>query len=604
MIPPSAPALRGKMTLMGALYRKVRPATFDAVVGQEHVKEILQNAIAGDRLAHAYLFSGPRGVGKTTTARLLAMSVGCQAQPGQRPCGECENCRLVREDRHPDVVEIDAASNNSVDDVRELRERILLAPLLAPKKVIILDEAHMMSKSAFNALLKTLEEPPQHVIFIFATTEPERMPATILSRTQHFRFRRLSEEEIVGKLARIIEQEKRRAEPAALALIARMSGGAMRDAESILDRLLALDADPITHRAAEEALGLPPAERVERIAAALDEGSLEEALGAVKELFSEGYAARTLTERVAAALQSGLYASLKLGEGLELKSPPQRVIAALSALDEHLDKLVKREDPFTLELGLLKAYEALHGKAAEQPRQTPPPVAPKAAAPKAAARPQPAETPPAETDKNQAAAAKEPSSQKQSAPPPRQIDEVWRLILNDAGVRLRAFLLEARPHLEEDALVLVYDEEHRFHHDRALSSQEAIAAAVQQHLQLPLRFQIVKKNSRIAPEARQKPAEEKAPPPPAAAGQGQEAPPEAAPKPEAAPQPRRAAPARSKQRRKKSGKKSNGRAAPRFEKIEMMDDPRLQKIQQLFQAQLRQVWREQPPEEESGEIED
>ncbi|HFB38887.1 MAG TPA: DNA polymerase III subunit gamma/tau, partial [Oceanithermus sp.] len=192
---------------MGALYRKKRPATFDAVVGQEHVKEVLRAAIQKDRLAHAYLFSGPRGVGKTTLARILAMAVGCEAGPEARPCGTCAHCRRVREGTHPDVLEIDAASNNSVEDVRELKERILLAPVLAPKKVIILDEAHMMSKSAFNALLKTLEEPPEHVLFVFATTEPERMPATILSRTQHFRFRRLSEEEIAGKLAQILEAE-------------------------------------------------------------------------------------------------------------------------------------------------------------------------------------------------------------------------------------------------------------------------------------------------------------------------------------------------------------------------------------------------------------
>ena len=190
---------------MSALYRAFRPLTFRDVVGQEHVKEPLERALREGRLAHAYLFSGPRGVGKTTTARLLAMAVGCQGE-GERPCGLCPHCQAVQKGVHPDVVEIDAASNNSVEDVRELKERILLAPLSAPRKVFILDEAHMLSKSAFNALLKTLEEPPPHVLFVFATTEPERMPPTILSRTQHYRFRRLREEEIVAKLRRILEE--------------------------------------------------------------------------------------------------------------------------------------------------------------------------------------------------------------------------------------------------------------------------------------------------------------------------------------------------------------------------------------------------------------
>ena len=617
------------MALMGALYRKARPATFDAVVGQEHVKEVLQSAIKQGRLAHAYLFSGPRGVGKTTTARLLAMSVGCSAAPEQRPCGECENCRLVREDRHPDVIEIDAASNNSVDDVRELRERILLAPLLAPKKVIILDEAHMMSKSAFNALLKTLEEPPEHVIFVFATTEPERMPATILSRTQHFRFRRLSEEEIAGKLQQILEMEGRSAEPEALMLIARMSGGAMRDAESILDRLLALEADPITRQAAEEALGLPPAERVAEIALALDTGEVDRAIAAAKKLFGEGYAARTLTEQVSTALQAGLYARLKLGEGPQLKSDPERIIAALTALDEHTDKLIRREDPFTLELGLLRAYAALHettpavqpaiaAPAQPQPTQRPKPkpqAAPAPQKPKAA----PAsgnQTPPAAEEKpsEEAAPAQQGTS---SAPPPQPAGDLataWRQILKQAGVKVRAFLVEARPHLEEDALVLVYDESHRFHHDRAKEQQEAIEAVVREVLGKPVRFALGKKNPPVAetlPEPAPvpfgepvtgEPAPEEAPP-------AKEAPveeifPEDAPPPAEEPLSEPAPPAGPKPKRSRNNGKQRRRnrrsepVEPRFDEIELLKDPRFEKLRSLFNARLREVWSEKTATEE------
>ncbi len=607
------------MTLMGALYRKARPATFDAVVGQEHVKEVLRSAIRQGRLAHAYLFSGPRGVGKTTTARLLAMSIGCSAAPQERPCGECENCRLVREDKHPDVIEIDAASNNSVEDVRELREKILLAPLLAPKKVIILDEAHMMSKSAFNALLKTLEEPPEHVVFIFATTEPERMPATILSRTQHFRFRRLTEEEIAGKLKQILEAEGRSAEPEALALIARMSGGAMRDAESILDRLLTLEADPITRQAAEEALGLPPAERVAEIALALDSGEVDRAIAAAKKLFSEGYAARTLTEQVSAALQAGLYARLKLGEGPELKSDPERIIAALTALDEHTDKLIRREDPFTLELGLLRAYNALH--------KTAPPAQPTVAPDRSHPTGQPGfeqqkspfsgkpKTPP-EAGEAPARAKKEPGSEtplpkrsgqplSTSPPPPPAGDlaTAWRQILKRAGVKVRAFLVEAQPHLEEDALVLVYDEAHRFHHDRAKEQQAAIEAVVREVLDRPVRFALGKKNPPAAeslPEATAVPfgepegieaAPEEAPSPPEATA-GETFPGEVEAPP---PEPRKAG--RSKPKKSRGGRqRQHGRHAeatePRFEEIELLKDPRFEKLRNLFNARLREVWSE------------
>ena len=584
------------MALMGALYRKARPATFDAVVGQEHVKEVLRSAIKQGRLAHAYLFSGPRGVGKTTTARLLAMSVGCSAAPEKRPCGECENCRLVREDRHPDVIEIDAASNNSVDDVRELRERILLAPLLAPKKVIILDEAHMMSKSAFNALLKTLEEPPEHVIFIFATTEPERMPATILSRTQHFRFRRLSDEEIAGKLEQILASEGRSAEPEALQLIARMSGGAMRDAESILDRLLTLETDPITRQAAEEALGLPPAERVNEIALALDAGEVDRAVSAAKKLFAEGYSARTLTEQVQAALQAGLYARLELGEGPRLNSEPERLIAALTALDEHTEKLIRREDPFTLELGLLRAYAALHQAPATTAAAGP---APRASSPQAATRQ--SEPAPAQEEKQPREPKPAPPAGESASPPPPPTGDLataWRQILKQAGVKVRAFLVEAEPHLEEDALVLVYDEAHRFHHDRAQQQRESIEAVVREVLGKPVRFSLSKKNSRIAePEPTPVPFGEpvSAEPAPEPAAPTEEEPPAEEP-PAEEPPPPPPKPRKAGRKNGRGGKRNRNHhaapAEPRFEKIELLEDPRFNKLRDLFNARLREVWSE------------
>ena len=295
---------------MEAIYQRARPATFGEVVGQEHVKELLSAALQADRTGHAYLFSGPRGVGKTTTARLLAMALNCENDdPTARPCGACEACLAIRGGRHPDVVELDAASNNSVDDVRELRERVHLASLRGGTRVWILDEAHMLSAAAANALLKTLEEPPPGLVFVLATTEPERLPPTVLSRCQHFRFRRLSVPEIAGKLAGLCEAAGVEAEPAALELVARAAEGAMRDAESLLERLLATGGR-IGREAAESALGLPPRDRLERLAEALATDALDELLEGATDLYRDGFSPRTVAEQLARLLRDAVVAEI------------------------------------------------------------------------------------------------------------------------------------------------------------------------------------------------------------------------------------------------------------------------------------------------------
>ncbi|GAG07749.1 unnamed protein product, partial [marine sediment metagenome] len=247
------------------LYRKWRPMTFDEVVGQDHVTQTLCNALALGRVGHAYLFSGPRGTGKTTTARLLAKAVNCLAEElGDRPCNSCRRCQAVNEGRFLDLIEIDAASNTGVDDIRDLREKIGFAPSEGRYKIYIVDEAHMLSTAAFNALLKTLEEPPPHAIFVLATTEAHKIPATVLSRCQRFEFRRIPLSQIVARLEKLLEHEGAAAEPAALDLIARQATGALRDAESLLDQLLSGHTGIITLGHAQAMLGTASNEAIEQ----------------------------------------------------------------------------------------------------------------------------------------------------------------------------------------------------------------------------------------------------------------------------------------------------------------------------------------------------
>jgi len=245
-----------------ALYRKYRPQDWTAVMGQDHVVTTLTNSIKADRVGHAYLFAGPRGTGKTTLARLLAKAVNCtNPDPTKRPCNECENCKAVNENRFLDLIEIDAASNTSVDDVRDLRDKINFSPSQGKYKIYIIDEVHMLSTAAFNALLKTLEEPPPHAIFVLATTEIHKIPTTVLSRCQRHEFRRVPVDEIVANLKMITKAENIQADDDALIQIARQSTGGMRDAQSLLDQLSST-GDKITLALAQTVLGTATSQTV------------------------------------------------------------------------------------------------------------------------------------------------------------------------------------------------------------------------------------------------------------------------------------------------------------------------------------------------------
>ncbi len=281
-----------------ALYRKWRPQDWDAVIGQQHVVNTLRNALAAGRTAHAYLFAGPRGTGKTTTARLLAKAVNCLDEDlAQRPCGKCEHCLAVGQGRFLDLIEIDAASNTSVEDVRDLRDKINFSPNLGRYKVYIIDEVHMLSTAAFNALLKTLEEPPPHAIFILATTEVHKIPATVLSRCQRHEFRRIPVADIVAHLSQMAADEGIQADAEALTLIARQSTGAMRDAISLLDQL-ASTGQRITLEMAQDVLGTAANQAVLAVVEALVAGQADAGLDQIHAALDAGSDARQFARQL------------------------------------------------------------------------------------------------------------------------------------------------------------------------------------------------------------------------------------------------------------------------------------------------------------------
>jgi DNA polymerase III subunit gamma/tau len=268
--------------------RKWRPQKFSDLVGQEHVTETLANAIKNDRVAHAYIFSGARGVGKTTAARILAKALNCVHGPTATPCGECDSCREIAAGTSLDVIEIDAASNRGIDQIRELREMVRYAPASSRSKVVILDEAHMLTGEASNALLKTLEEPPDRVTFVMATTQPEDLVDTIRSRSQHFHFRALTFGEITMRLEEIAQKENLKIDAGALAVISRMAEGSMRDALSLLEQARAYCGEIITNDAVRELLGVVPDDALATLVSAIAEGSADRALGLIHTFQKEG----------------------------------------------------------------------------------------------------------------------------------------------------------------------------------------------------------------------------------------------------------------------------------------------------------------------------
>ncbi|MEQ2400916.1 DNA polymerase III subunit gamma/tau [Peptoniphilus hominis (ex Hitch et al. 2025)] len=281
-----------------ALYRKYRPKTFDEICGQEAVTTSLKNQVKNGEISHAYIFQGTRGTGKTSAAKILSRAVNCLHPIDGNPCNECENCKAILSESVLDVVEMDAASNNGVDDIRELKEKVIYPPQSLKYKVYIIDEVHMLSKGAFNALLKILEEPPRHLIFILATTEIQKIPATILSRSQKYNFKRISIEEITENLKKITDLEGKSCDEEVFTLIAKSSDGAMRDALSVLDQLITKNRDHIKLEDAMEVLGISSSELLFSLSRALVEKDVAGALYAIDEIYKEGVDFNTLSSQI------------------------------------------------------------------------------------------------------------------------------------------------------------------------------------------------------------------------------------------------------------------------------------------------------------------
>ena len=300
--------------------RKFRPGTFDELIGQPHVVQTLRNAILRKQVAHAYLFSGMRGVGKTTVARILAKALNCENGPTTDPCEQCESCKEISRGHSVDVIEIDGASNTGVDDVRELRENVKFSPFRGAYRIYIIDEVHMLSNSAFNALLKTLEEPPAHAIFVFATTEVHKIPATITSRCQHFNFRRIPRREIIARLQEVAQKNDVAIEERSLSAIAQASEGSMRDALSLLDQAVAFGGKSISDQDVEDMLGSVPDELVRRLVETVVKQDAAAAVELVGEVIDHGYDLRAycgaVVERIRNLMIAAVVPGTEQAEGL------------------------------------------------------------------------------------------------------------------------------------------------------------------------------------------------------------------------------------------------------------------------------------------------
>lgn len=351
-----------------ALYRIYRPANFDEVAGQKHITQTLKNALKNDRVAHAYLFSGPRGTGKTSIAKIFAKAINCMEAPTENPCNQCEHCLGISNNSISDVIEIDAASNNGVDEIRELRDKVKYLPGYVKYKVYIIDEVHMLSTGAFNALLKTLEEPPQHVIFILCTTEPQKIPATIHSRCQRFDFKSIGHADIIDKLFEISEQEKIQVSEEAIKQIANYSNGGLRDAISLLDQVYAYSPNQISLDEVNEICGTVSIQKLVYLVQSIVDYNPAKAMKLLNDLISEGKEIKQITldlidffknllmfKNLKQVQEYSIYYGLESFEKFAQEMSVQRLFMVLDVLNQTLNEMNWSGQAKTyLELAFLK----------------------------------------------------------------------------------------------------------------------------------------------------------------------------------------------------------------------------------------------------------
>jgi len=501
-----------------ALYRRWRAQTFTEIVGQEAVVETLRNAVRTDRVSHAILFVGPRGTGKTSLARILAKAVNCTNLQDGDPCDACDACIGVREGTTLDVLEIDAASNRGINEVRDLRDRLAYPPGHLRRKVYILDEAHQITRDAWNALLKSLEEPPDFVMFMFASTEPSGFPPAILSRLQRYDVRRLTVAEIEGKLTRILEADGRTIEPTALTLIARLAAGGMRDAETILDQLLSTTADTVTEVAVRDLLGLADAVAVEGFVQALGTGDVAAGIAILDRLEERGRDPRALLDQVVDVVRR------------RLVDPATVDPAGLVAVARRLVAI----DPDRAGIGGLRLQLelALFAGPPAQPTAAPEPIAEPRSAPKHVV-PEPgllAEAePPAEPQSPVApepppepaplAAAERPTTpvpatRAEARTPDRpavavpiavggdldRLLSAWPEIVGSVSPATRAVLTECRPiSVDGNVVTLGFPEAKGFLKDHAERRRQDVETAVGEHLGRTVSVRSVATNIEVAP---------------------------------------------------------------------------------------------------------
>ena len=445
------------MTEYQSLYRKYRSQTFADLVGQDAASRALQGAIASQRVAHAYLFSGSRGTGKTSAARLLAKSLNCTGRPrdSAEPCNRCQSCVEVTAGSALDLVEIDAASNRGIDEIRDLRERVNLAPALGPYKVYIIDEAHMLTEPAFNALLKTLEEPPAHVVFVLCTTDAQKIPLTVIGRCQQFVFRRHSEELIVSRLAHIAKVEKVKVESDALELIARAAQGSMRDAVGLLDQLVPLASGPISLDAARSLLGIADPRVLDALLDQVLSGRAAEALAELNRIYAGGAELRQVVRGLMEACRDRLLAALTAHD----KATARRLSDVLDAL-LHLDGEVRRhaEPRFLVEATLARlAVEAAAVEVAG--------VAGVAGVAEVADRPDDrAVARPERRDGPDHPAKPVPEAPAKAVAEPVSVAG-WTEVLEKLNRTVRAVYLDAQPEVDGATLILWF--RYGFHHKKA-----------------------------------------------------------------------------------------------------------------------------------------